>query len=289
MIYLVVASLIFAFSPGLIKGRLAGIDSAFITAARLGLAMLVFAPFFRPRGLTLRVAGSLLGIGALQFGLMYLAYNESYRFLHAYEVALFTITTPLFVTLFADALERRLRSRALLAAALAVAGAAVVVLRTPHLQLTLAGVALIQLSNLAFAAGQVLYQRLRAKETHLRDSQVFALLYAGGFILAVIVLVPRNTTIALTGTHLATLAYLGVVASGVGFFLWNSGAARVGTGLLAVMNNAKIPLMITASLLVFGEQASVPALAASFALMGLAVWLAAPKTEQDRSANTTRL
>jgi drug/metabolite transporter (DMT)-like permease len=274
MLHLIIASLIFAFSPGLIKGRLAGLDSAFITAARLGLALLVFAPFFRPRGLTLRTAAALLGIGALQFGLMYLAYNESYRFLQAYEVALFTITTPIFVTLVADALVGTLRPRALVAALLAVAGAAVVIVRTPHLQLTLTGVALVQLSNLAFAAGQVLYQRLRTREPQLRDSHIFALLYAGGFVLAVLALLPHTGTFVVSGAQFATLAYLGVIASGLGFFLWNSGAARVGSGLLAVMNNAKIPLMITASLLVFGEQASLPALAASFALMGGAVWLA---------------
>jgi drug/metabolite transporter (DMT)-like permease len=274
MLYLIIASLIFAFSPGLIKGRLAGLDSAFITAARLGLALLVFAPFFRPRGLTLRTVATLLGIGALQFGLMYLAYNESYRFLQAYEVALFTITTPIFVTLFADALVGTLRPRALIAALLAVAGAAVVIVRTPHLQLTLTGVALVQLSNLAFAAGQVLYQRLRARKPQLQDGHIFALLYAGGFIVAVLALLPRTGTFVVSGTQFATLAYLGVIASGLGFFLWNSGAARVGSGLLAVMNNAKIPLMITASLLVFGEQASLPALAASFALMSGAVWFA---------------
>lgn len=278
MVYLILASLIFAFSPGLIKGQLAGLDSAFVTAARLGLAMLVFAPFFRPRGLTLRIAAALFGIGALQFGLMYLAYNESYRFLQGYEVALFTITTPILVTLFADAFARTLRTRSLLAALVAVAGAAVVVLRSPHLQVTLSGLALVQLSNLAFAAGQVLYQRLRKSQPQLRDHEIFTLLYAGGFVTAILALVPRDVAITLTRAHVETLAYLGVVASGLGFFLWNSGATRVGPGLLAVMNNAKIPLMIAVSLIVFGEQASVPALVASFGLMGLAVWLADKKS-----------
>jgi len=48
--------------------------------------------------------------------------------------------------------------------------------------------------------------------------------------------------------------YLGVLASGAAFFLWNLGAVRVSTGTLAVMNNAKLPLGVAVSLLVFGEK-----------------------------------
>jgi drug/metabolite transporter (DMT)-like permease len=277
MRYLVVVSVIFAFSPGLIKGRLAGLDNAFVTAARLGLALLVFAPFLKVKGLTLRTAGSLVGIGAVQFGLMYLAYIESFHYLESYEVALFTITTPIFVTLFADALDRKLHRRALGAALLAVLGAAMVLIKSSRLDVTLTGLALVTLSNVAFAVGQVLYQRLRAGQPALRDRNIFGLLYAGGFIVAVIALLRRDIMVTLNASHLATLAYLGVIASGLGFFLWNIGATRVGVATLAVMNNAKVPLMIAASLLFFGERANVPSLVASFALMATAVWLAERK------------
>lgn len=71
-----------------------------------------------------------------------------------------------------------------------------------------------------------------------------------------------------------TLAYLGLVASGLGFFLWNVGATRVSAGELAVMNNAKIPLAMACSLLVFGERADPLRLLASLALLGAAVGLA---------------
>jgi len=274
MIYLVLASVIFAFSPSLIKGRLGGLDPAFITAARLGLALLVFAPFVRLKGLASLAAAGFGAIGAIQFGLMYLAYNASFRHLQAYEVALFTLTTPILVTLFADALERRLRPRALLAALLAVVGAALVLVKSSQLSVSLTGLGLVTLSNLAFAVGQVLYQRLRARHAGLRDRDIFGLLYAGGFAVAVVALLNRDVTVTLTATHLATLAYLGIVASGLGFFLWNIGATRVGVGTLAVMNNAKVPLMISVSLLVFGERTNLASLGASFALMAAAVWLA---------------
>jgi drug/metabolite transporter (DMT)-like permease len=274
MHYLVAVSLLWAFSFGLIKGRLAGLDSAFISAARLGLALLVFLPFLRWRGLTGRLAARLAGIGAVQFGLMYLAYNESFRFLQAHEVALFTLTTPVFVTLIADGLGRTFHRRALLAALLAVAGTAVVAYPGQALRPTLAGLAMVQLSNVAFALGQIGYQRLRQAQPALRDREIFALPYMGAFALTLGVMLTRDVSVTLDSGQVLTLLYLGVLASGLGFFLWNVGATRVSAGTLAVMNNAKIPLAVACSLLFFGESADLPRLLASLTLLGAAVWLA---------------
>ena len=278
MLHLVVVSLLWAFSFGLIKGRLTGLDSALISAARLGLALLVFLPFLRVRGLTTRTAIALFGIGAVQFGVMYLAYNESFRYLQAYEVALLTITTPIFVTLLADALDRRWRGRALAAALLAVAGTAIVVFRSgTSIRLTLAGVLWVQLSNVAFACGQIGYRWVRQRSPTLRDRDVFGLLYAGGFAVGLVALATRNVSLALTSSQIGTLLYLGVLASGLGFFLWNVGATRVSAGTLAVMNNAKVPLAVAVSLLFFGERANPWTLAASLVLLLAAVWLAEKK------------
>lgn len=276
MPYLIAVSLLWAFSFGLIKGRLAGLDSAFISAARLGLALLVFIPFLRFKGLTLRLALTLAALGAVQFGLMYLAYNASFRHLQAHEVALFTLTTPVFVTLLADALDRTFRVRALAAALLAVGGTVVIVFQGQAVRPTLTGLALVQLSNLAFAVGQVGYKRLRAQHPALRDRDVFGLLYVGGFALTLPLALGRMdfATFTLTSAQSLTLLYLGVLASGVGFFLWNLGATRTGTGALAVMNNAKIPLAVACSLLFFGEYADVPRLAISLVLLSTAVWFA---------------
>jgi drug/metabolite transporter (DMT)-like permease len=274
---LLFVSFLWAFSPGLTKGLLVGIDSGFTAAARVGLAFLVFLPFLRLRGVTVRTGFALAGIGAVQFGLMYLAYNESLRHLQSYEVALFTLTTPIFVTLLADAFDRTLRGRALLAALIAVAGAAVVTIKgNISIQSTLTGIALVQLSNAAFATGQVLYRRVRARAPGLSDYQIFALLYAGAFAVTLPVALAQTSfaTFGLNPTQKLTLLYLGVLASGLGFFLWNLGALRVSSGTLAVMNNAKIPLMVACSLLVFGETANLPRLLLGGGLMALAVWLA---------------
>jgi drug/metabolite transporter (DMT)-like permease len=278
---LILVSLFWAFSFGLIK-RLTGLDGAFISAARLGLALAVFLPFLRVRGLAARTALALAAIGAVQFGLMYLAYNESFRYLESYQVALFTLTTPVLVTLLADAFDRRLRGRALLAALVAVLGGACLVAKGAPEARTLMGVALVQLSNLAFALGQVLYRRMRAgpSPAAFRDRDMFALLYAGAFAITLPATLLRTdfSALPLTATNLGILAYLGVVASGLGFFLWNLGATKVSAGTLAVMNNAKVPLGVAVSLLVFHESANLPRLFAAGALMAVAVWLAERKS-----------
>ena len=276
---LLLVSLVWAFSFGLIKGRLGGLDSSFISAVRLGLALLVFLPFFRSRGLTWRLTLSLVGIGAMQFGLMYLAYNESYKHLPAYEVALFTLTTPIIVTLFADALERTLRLRALLAALLAVAGAGVVAFKPNMVVGSLLGLGLVQVSNSAFAVGQVLYRRVRTKNPPVNDRQVFALLYAGGLAATLPLALARNNlaTLGLNHGQLWTLLYLGVVASGLCFFWWNLGSTRVSTATLAVFNNAKVPLGVACSLLFFGESADLPRLLIGGVLMIAALALAVRK------------
>ncbi len=279
MLYLLAISLLWAFSPGLTKGLTAGLDPSFVAAARLGLALAVFLPFFRWRGLTVRTSLVLTAIGAVQFGVMYLAYNASFRLLPAHEVALFTLTTPLFVTLLADALDRTFRLQALFAALLAVGGTVLIVFSGKELNPTLTGLALVQLCNLAFAAGQVAYQRFRAKHPSLRDREIFALPYLGAFILTFSVALTQMdfAALALTPVQLRTLLYLGIVASGGGFFLWNIGVTQVRAGTLAVMNNVKIPLMVACALFFFGESADIPRLLASFALLATAVWLAERK------------
>src|SRR3972149_6330007 len=107
MIYLLIVSLIWAFSFGLIKGQLTGLDANFVAAARLVVSLAAFLPFLRIKQVTSRLRWRLLVIGAVQFGLMYVAYTYAFQYLQAYEVALFTIFTPLYVTLINDAYQKR--------------------------------------------------------------------------------------------------------------------------------------------------------------------------------------
>lgn len=272
MLNLLIVSFIWAFSFGLIKGQLTSLDANFVAAARLGLSLLVFLPFLRLRGLPRGVGLRLAMTGALQYGVMYIAYLYAFQYLQAYEVALFTIFTPIYVTLINDAARRRFQPVSLLAALLAVGGSVVVQQASLMRTQMLAGFIIVQVSNLAFAGGQIAYRQLLASRPVIKDRQVFALLYLGGALTA---LVPALFTtpwhsLALSASQAWSLLYLGVIASGLAFFLWNTGARRVNAGALAVLNNLKIPLAVAVSLLVFGEQAHLPSL-----LLGGAVMLAA--------------
>ena len=278
--YLIIVSLVWAFSFGLIKtcliGSLAGVDPTFVAWARMAIALPVFLPFLRLKRLPGPVAVRLLVIGSVQYGLMYISYLQAYRYLEAYQVALFTIFTPLYVTLINDLHTRRFRPGSLGVAGLAVVGAAVITYQSTSLKGILTGFCLMQLSNLCFAYGQIEYKRLRPSFSHLKDRQVYALLYLGAAAVTGLATTLTGGWGSLAGLDLkqaGTLLYLGALASGLCFFWWNKGAVLTNAGTLAVFNNLKIPLAVAVSLLVFGESTDLPRLILGGSLMAFAVWL----------------
>ena len=256
VLLLFIVSLVWAFSFGLIKGNLSGVDSTFVAFARLFIALLVFLPFMRFKKLDIKTALKLGMTGLVQFGLMYIFYLEAFNTLQAYEVALFTIFTPVFVTLIDDAFSRRLNILHLVVAFITIAGTWIIKGEALQSREILAGFLLVQASNLCYAFGQIYYRRVMARHPDLKDHQVFGVLYLGGFLVtagATLATVPLST-LTLTTQQGLTLFYLGAIASGLSFFLWNSGARRVNAGTLAVFNDLKIPLAVGVSLLFFGEQ-----------------------------------
>ena len=277
---LLLASLLWAFSFGLIGNTLAGLPPAIVAGSRLALALLVFAPFARRR--TPAEALALAAIGGVQFGLMYLCYNASFACLPSHVVALFTVCTPVYVVLLCDVRERRLNPVALAAALAAVAGGAVVTWGSARPAVAWRGFLLVQGANLCFAAGQVAYREWTRRRPGVSDASAMAWLYLG----ATLVVLPAAT--AAWAAHpvppppqqLAVLAYLGIVASGLGFFLWNAGARRAAPGVLAVCNNLKIPLAAAASLLFFGERADPLRLAIGAVLLGGSLLLASGGRQQ---------
>ncbi len=258
MILLFIVSLAWAFSFGLIKGNLTGVDSNFVSFARMLISMLVFLPLIKFRKVNRKLALKLMLAGVMQFGIMYIAYIASFKTLKAYEVALFTIFTPIYVTLIDDAFRRKFNPLYLITALLAVAGTWVIKSGEALNPGILSGFLLVQVSNLTFAFGQVFYRRLMQNQGGLKDQDVFGYLYIGAMIvtLAATLLFTPLTEISLTAKQIWTLVYLGAFASGVCFFFWNIGARQVNTGALAIFNDLKIPLAVAVSLLVFGEQAN---------------------------------
>jgi drug/metabolite transporter (DMT)-like permease len=286
---LLTVSLIWAFSFGLIKGRLAGLDPAAVAVVRLALAALVFLPLLRLRSLPAMTALRFAAIGALQFGAMYVFYLRAFVHLQAHEVALFTIFTPLYIALGDAALERRFQPAHVAAAGVSVLGAGLL-LAGDGLRPGLAvGFGLVQLSNLCFALGQLAYKRVRSQQSGLRDRDIFGLLYAGAVVAtgAFSLFTTDWSAFRPSAAQWGVLAYLGILASGLCFFWWNLGALRVNNGTLAAFNNAKVPLGVACSLLFFGESADLTRLAASLLLLTGAVLMAeyAPNVRAPRRAS----
>lgn len=279
MRHLILVSIVWGASFGLLKHALAGVDPDLVNAVRMGLALLVFLPALLRAGRGLAGRWEFAAIGAVQFGLMYTLYNRSFALLQGHEVALATLLTPLYVTLLDDAIERRFRWRYLAAAVLSVAGAALSV-GAGRIEGALAGLALLQLANLCFAVGQVWYRRAFRRRSGLRDAGAMAWAYVGGFGVVLAAALPKLGMVAgLTPVHWLSLSWLGLVASGLCFFLWNLGARQVNAGVLAVMNDLKIPLGVLFSLVVFQERADWPRLVAGSLVIGSALWFASRDRE----------
>lgn len=275
MLYLLLVSLAWAFSFGLIKGNLAGVDTNFVSFARMFFSLLVFLPFVKWKKINTKLGLKLAVTGMLQFGIMYIAYTASFMYLKAYEVALFTIFTPIYVTLINDAINKKFNKTYLLTAVLAVIGTYIIE-RGQSLSSNLWwGFLLVQISNLGFAFGQIYYRRLMAGQKDLKDTDVFGLLYLGAAVITGLVsgAFTSFSELHLTTTHIWTLIYLGTFASGICFFLWNLGARKVDAGALAIFNDMKIPLSITVSLLVFGEKTNVVSLLTGGAVVVLSLVL----------------
>ncbi len=276
LIELLIASVIWAFSFGLIKRELGGLDPSFVGFARLAVALPLFLPWLKLRKVPARTRWKLVFIGAVQYGLAYSTYLFAYRFVDGYQVALLTVFTPIYVAMILARRDRSRRGKIIGLAALAVVGAAVVQFRADAWQAGLIGFALLQVANLCFAWGQVEYRALRA-DLEVRDHEVFALLFAGGAAMTAVTATVFGgwpSALELDVRSASTIVYLGAVASGLAFFLWNRAAVDAGPSLLAVMNNAKVPLGVAAAVIVFGEDADLPRLALGGTIMLAAVVLA---------------
>ena len=250
MVNLLVATICFSLSFGLIKSQLSMLPSEFVVIARLFIAALIFCPFLKK----LKLQKSILAmfIGAIQFGLMYLLFIKAFKFLQGNEIALLTTTTPVFVGIWSAFLGERFRPLYIFCILLSVIGAGIVVWHNHALNMIVKGVLLMEGSNCAFALGQVLWKRHLGNS---KDKDLIALAYIG----ALIFVIPFATFVDYSSVYLSlkqilALLYLGIIPTGIGFWLWNKGAGQVSYSLLAVMNNIKIPLGILFSILLFHER-----------------------------------
>ncbi|NDO80767.1 EamA family transporter [Citrobacter sp. NCU1] len=275
MALLIITTILWAFSFSLIGEYLAGhVDSYFSVLMRVGLAALVFLPFLRTRGQSPRTIVLYMLVGAMQLGIMYLLSFRAYLYLTVSEFLLFTVLTPLYITLIYDLLsKRRLRWGYVLSALLAVIGAAIIRYDkvSDHFW---TGLLLVQLANISFAIGMVGYKRLM--EIHpMPQHNAFAWFYMGAFLVAVAAwfMLGNPNKLPTTPLQWGILVWLGVVASGLGYFMWNYGATQVDAGTLGIMNNVHVPAGLLVNLAIWQEQPHWPSFIIGATVILASLWV----------------
>lgn len=254
MPYLVIVTLLWALSFNFIGAFLANqVDSYFAVLTRVLLALAVFMPITRFRGVPAVFMWGVAVCGALQFGVTYLGLYLSFNLLTVPEVLLFTVLTPLHITLINDALEKRFNPWALLAAVFAVLGA-VIIRAEPLTGDYLTGFLLLQVANASFALGMVGYKHLvRRFPSTVPLHQRFGYFFIGALaiVLPAWLLLGDPQGLPQTTRQWAVLAWMGLLATALGQFWWNKGATMVSGGTLAVMNNLSVPLGILINVVVW--------------------------------------
>ena len=255
MIYLILVSILWSFSFGIIKYGLPGIDSTLISLMRNLIALLFFASLtlynFKKFSFDIR----LVLIGAIQFGLMYILYIQSYQYLPAYLIATFTITTPIFIGIFSQLLDEKSFSlNGIFSIILVVIGSLMMRFNIVNPIDYWLGFFLIQCANVCFAIGQIMFKRWHSKNTSVDIIYNFSQMFFGAVLITSIFSIINSTNLAmLNASNLFALLFLGLFSTGFGFLAWNLGAIQVSNERLAVMNNAVIPIAIFNSYLIFGE------------------------------------
>ena len=276
MPYLVLVTVLWAFSFSLIGEYLAGqVDSDFAVLVRVVIATAVFIPFTRWRGLPVRLLAGFWLAGALQFGITYLCLDRSFNVLTVPEVLLFTVLTPIYVTLLDDGLAKRFNPWGLFAALVAVTGG--IIIRFKNIEGEyLIGFLLLQIANATFAAGQVLCrQLLKRYPTEQPMHRFFCHFFLGALVLTIpsFLLFGDTGRLPQTITQWGVLVWMGLFATALGMFWWIKGSIQVDAGTLAVMNELHVPAGLLVNLLIWNHDANLPKLALGGAVIIASLWI----------------
>ena len=287
MPYLLSVTVLWAFSFSLIGEYLAGqVDSDFAVLMRVAIALAVFIPFTRWRGLPVRLLAGFWLAGALQFGVTYLCLYRSFSILTVPEVLLFTVLTPIYVTLLDDGLAKRFNPWSLLAVLVAVGGG--VIIRFEKIEGDyLTGFLLLQLANFTFAAGQVLCRQLLARyPTDQPLHRFFGHFFLGAMLLAIpsFVLFGNAARMPHTAMQWGVLVWMGLFATALGMYWWVKGSTKVDAGTLAIMNELHVPAGLLVNLLIWNHNANLPKLALGGSVILASLWLNRMGRRMSRTA-----
>lgn len=213
-------------------------------------------------------------VGAFQLGIMYLFVFQAYKYLSVVKFLLFTVLTPLYITLFYDLLEKQhLLWGYLFSATLAVIGAAII--RYDHLSGSFwLGLLYVQLANISFAIGQVGYKRMM-EIYPIPQRQAFSWFYIGACTVALLgwMIFGEISKLPMTKIQWGVLIWLGIGASGIGYFMWNYGATQVDAGTLAIMNNMLVPAGLLVNFVVWQQHPNWFNFILGSSLLLLSLWV----------------
>ena len=249
MYYLIIATICFSLSFGLIKSQLSGLPSETVVFLRLLIATFAFLPFLRNVKDKKQLIA--LGIGVIQFGVMYFAFIKSFKIFQGNEIAVLTTSTPIFVAIWSVLFGEKFKPSYLFYIGLAVAGALIIVWKNVPFSMAIKGIFLMETANCSFALGQVLWRKYVADDgaKYMSSAYFGALLFALPFVF-----ISGNFGAGLTMGQFLSVLYLGLIPTGLGFWLWNRGTVSVSASTLAVMNNLKIPLGVLFAIIFFQEK-----------------------------------
>ena len=123
---------------------------------------------------------------------------------------------------------------------------------------------MVQGANICFAIGQVGYKVLLERENlQLPQRAIFGYFYLGALAVTTVTwfLFGNPAKLPTTSLQWEILLYLGLIASGLGYFFWNKGATKVDAGTLAIMNNALVPAGLIVNLIIWNREANLTRLA----------------------------
>lgn len=253
MFYLIVTTVIWSFSFSLIGNSLSpDINSWSLAFSRSAIACILFSRWINFK-IPISYIIKIIFIGALQIGIMYILYLNAFSYTSVQRILLFTITTPFYVTMISQIINKEIKLFAFFITLLSIVGA-LIIRMTDFDTSDFIGLILVQLANLCFASGQVLYKAMKA------DSKIstnvytdFSFFFIGASLITFVGLIvsPFSYTYPNTISQWFLVLWLGVGASGIGYYFWNYGATKVNVETLATMNNLVIPLGLFIEIIFF--------------------------------------
>ena len=259
MIFLIISTIIWAFSFSIIGNYLSSdIDPWSLSLIRVIISFLIFLPFI-DLNINKKRMVYIIGVGAIQIGFMYSFYLNAFSFISVEKILLFTIFTPIYVTIISDIFQKKIKKFFLFLSILSVIGSLIIRITDVQL-LDLKGFILIQGANFSFALGQVLYKRYIKNNSKLDyNLNEFGYFYFGAIIIASLgsLIMIDSLSYPKSTTQWLLVLWLGAIASGLGYYFWNRGSVLVSNGTLAVMNNLVIPLGLFIEIAFFSKLINV--------------------------------